>query len=431
MAIQDRIKPVITLISPQSDGKIEYLAKWIGDPITKEKKLGRFDSPKIKGTIVQDLEVRGDVYQFTIFFDDPDHDQTAADFWKSLDARGSWTIVHPISGTIDTLYLSRATWENEPVRSVGYTTFNTSWLQSLPDATTISIAEQAATLEAEVNLSDLSAQDQLESNVLLDTFEQFNALRSAAEKAVAAVQSQLRAFENLQIINPRLEALFRGITSTLESFPPDVSALSAQFNGLYEAIGLAQNSASGAVDNFISIINAQTEIETNDPGANGRNAAAMAEMNASFAASQIAKAALLPGIESRENAIDLSNSLNDYLNDIIARFDAIGQNFVDTPIENQYIPFSVGFSDLVRANRRAIQYLLTTALDLKVERVFTTRIPRSPLEIAWTELGGPGEIILEDGANIDQNFANFCRWNELHGNNLIWLPSDTEVRIFV
>jgi hypothetical protein len=431
MAIEDRLRPEITLISPQSDGKVEYFAKWIGDPITKEKKLGRFDSPRVKGTIVQDLEVRGDLYRFTIFFDDPDHDQTAADFWKSLDAKGSWTIIHPISGTIETLYLSRAVWENEPVRSVGYTTFNTNWVQSLPDATTISIAEQAATVGADADTADLSAQDQLAANVKTNTFEQFNALRSAAEKAVAEIQSKLRAFENLQVINPRLQALFRGITSTLASFPPDVSALAAQFNGIYEAIGLAQNSAAGAVDNFINIIAAQTDIETDDPGVNGRNAAAIAEMNASFANSQIAKAVLLPGIGNRENAIDLANSLNDYLNDIINRFDAVSENFINTPIENQYVPFSIGFSDLVLANRRAIQYLLSTALDLKVERIFTTRVPRSPIEIAWTELGGPGEIIEEDGLNIDQNFADFCRWNNLHGNNLIWLPADTEVRIFI
>lgn len=430
MAIQDRLQPEITLISPQSDGAQEYLAKWIGDPITKEKKLGRFDSPKARGTIVQDLEVRGDLYEFTIFFEGSDNDLVSASFWQSLNAKGSWTIIHPLNGSIDTLYLSRAVWENEPVKSSDYTVFNTNWVQGLPDATTISIIEQAGILTADADFSDNLAGAQLVANVATDTFEEFNALVSAAEKAVAQIQSNLRAFENLQIINPRLEALFRGITTTLESFPPDTTALAAQFQGVYEAIGLAQNSAAGAVDNFVNIITAQTDIETDDPGPNGRNAAAIAEMNSAFANSQIAKAALLPGIESRDQAIDLANSINDYLNNIIARFDAVGQNFNNTPIENQYVPFSVGFGDLVKTNRRAIQYLLSTALDLKIERVFTTRVPRAPLEIAWTELGGPGEIIEEDNIKIDQNFSNFCRWNNLHGNDLIWLPADSEVRVF-
>lgn len=426
-----RLRPEITLTSPKSDGQAEYSAKWIGDPITKEKKLGRFDSPKTPGTIVQDLEVRGDLYQFTIFFDGPDHDQDSAAFWKSLDAKGSWTVLHPISGTIDTLYLSRAVWENEPVRSMGFTTFNTNWIQSLPDSTTISITEQAATVEADADAADVSGQDQFESNIFLDTFAQFGALRAAAEKAVAEIQSKLRAFENLQLINPRLEALFRGITSTLESFPPDLSALSAQFRGLFDAISLAQNAAAGAIGNMINIITGQTNIETDDAGANGRNAAAVAEFNAVLAGSQIAKAVLLPGIETRGQAIDLANSINDYLIGIIDRFDAVGQNFLDAPIETQYVPFSTGFADMVKANRRAIQYLLSTALDLKVERVFTIRVPRAPIEIAWTELGGPGEIIEEDGIRIDRNFADFCRWNDLHGNNIIWLPGGTEVRVFV
>jgi hypothetical protein len=430
MAIEDRLRTEIILISPQSDGEIEYVGKWIGDPITKEKKLGRFDSPKIKGTIVQDLEVRGDTYQFTFFFDGEDHDEDSAEFWESLDAKGSWTIIHPVNGVVDTLYLSRAVWENEPVRSVGFTTFNTNWIQSLPDATTISIAELEGVLINDADLLDATALAQFEADVKTDNFEQFKALASAVEKAVAEIQSKLRAFENLQIINPRLEALFRGITATLESFPPDTAALGAQFNGLFEAIGLAQNSALGAVDNMNNIISAQTNIETDDAGVNGRNAAAVAELNASLANSQIAKAALLPGIETREQAIDLATLINDYLNNIIARFDAVGQNFLDTPIEDQYVPFSAGLGDLVKANRRAIQFLLSTALDLKVERVFTTRAPRSPIEIAWTELGGPGEIIEEDNIKIDRNFADFCRWNNLHGNNILWLPADSEVRIF-
>jgi len=431
MAIQDRIRPEITLVSPQSDGELKYSAKWIGNPITKEKKLGRFDSPKIKGTRVQDLEVRGDLYQLTIFFDGEDHDEDSADFWKSLDAKGSWSIIHPINGVIENLYLSRAVWENEPVRSVGFTTFNTNWIQGLPDATTVSIIELENNVTADADdLSDISA-EQLTSNIITDTFEQFNALVSAANKAVAEIKSKLRAFENLQIINPRLEALFRGITSTLESFPPDISALAAQFTGLFEAIGLAQNSAIGAVDNFIGIIAAQTGVLTDNVGPEGRNAAAVAEFNAALASAEIAKAALLPGIESREQAVGLASTLNSYLNSIITRFDEVGAGFNNTPIEYQYVPFSLGFGSLIRSNRRAIQYLLSTALSLKTERVFTIKVPRAPLEIAWTELDGPGEIIEEDGIKIDKNFSDVCNWNDLHGNDLIWLPAGREVSIFI
>lgn len=431
MTIEDRLRPQITLISPKSDGEKEYIGKWIGNPVTKEKKLGVFDSPRTKGTIVQDLEVKGDTHELTVYFDGADNDETAAAFWRSLDAFGSWSVIHPQRGEIENLYLSRAVWEVEPVRSVGFTTFNTSWIESLPDSTTVSVTELNSLLSGDIFDSIDSAVDQFVDIVSLNSFEEFNALVSGVNKAVNSIKKNTRKFENLQIINPRLTALFRGIDSTISSFPPDVSALAGQFVGLYTAIGLAQNSAQGAIDNMNNIVDGQSDIETDEPNRNGRNAAAVAEFNACLANAQISSAVTLPGIETRGQAIEVATALDNYLDSMIARLDATAELFVDTPIEDQYVPLSVSFGDQVRANRRGIQYLISTALDLKIERRFTTRVPRTPIEIAWTELDGPGEYIEEDGVMIDQNFANFCRWNDLHGNDILWLPAETEVRIFV
>ncbi|NIA28340.1 MAG: hypothetical protein GWP06_00330 [Actinobacteria bacterium] len=427
---EKRLRDALQLVSPNSDGNKIYIAKWIGDPINKEKKLGLFDSPKTKGTKVQDLEIKGALHQLTFFFDDEDHDETAGKFWKSLDFKGSWAIVHPLLGPISNLYMSRATWEVEPVRSASFTTFNTNWIEGLPDGTTVSISEIKTNLRAAADDSDLSAGDQFESNILTDTFEQFNSLVSATGKASNAIKKGLRKFENLQLINPRLEALFNGIASTLESFPPDISALVSQFTGLYQAIGLAQNNAAGAIDNFINIISGQDDIITDDPGPNGRNAAAVAEFNLSLANTQIARSVTLPGLVTREQAIETATTINDYFTTMTNTLDAVGENFADTPIENQYVPQSISFGDQFSANKAAIQFLLNSALDLKVEKRFTIKIERSPLEIAWTELG-MGEFIEQDGIQIDQNFADFCEWNSLHGADIMWLPSQTEVRIFV
>jgi len=425
----DRLKPDIKLVSPVSDGNQEFYAKWIGDPITKSKKLGLFDSPKIKGTVVQDLDVKGDVYQFTIYFDDEDHDETAAVFWEALNATGSWTIEHPISGVIDTLYLTGSTWENQPVKNIGFTQFSTNWIQGLPDATTLSIAEREQVLKSDVFDAIDSAIDQFIDNISLDNFEQFNAVVSGVNKAVGTIKKNVKKFENLQIINPRLEALFRGIESTISSFPPDLSALAGQFVGVYEAVGLAQNSAFGAIDNMINLVSGDDITE--DTGASGRNAAAVAEFNMTLANAEISRSALLGGIETRQQAIDAAVLIDQYFNDMVADLDAVQEIFQDTPIENQYVTLSGSFGDQLQANRRAIQYLLSSSLDLKIERRFTLKRPRSPLEIAWTELDGPGEIIEEDGLRIDQNFADFCRWNDLHGNDILILPAGEEVRVFV
>lgn len=431
MAIEDRLKPEIKFSSPDGGS---FTAKWIGDPITKENKLGLFDSPKVKGTVVQPLEPKGDIYQLVVFFDGEDHDEDSADFWSALDEKGAWTVTHPINGKVDNLYLSRVTWENEPVRNVGFTTFNTNWIQGLPVGTSVSFPE----LKSSIGGFSLDAIDstinQFISAINLDSFEEFNALVSGVNKAVNIIKKSLRKFENLQIINPRLEALFRGISSTIESFPPDLSALSAQFVGLFEAIGLAQNNAIGSVDNFTSFGNdiQSGGIENDDPSTTNKNAVAVTELNLSLAAIEIAKAAILPGITTRDQAIETANSLNDYLKDMTDALDASQTAFNVADIENQFISQSKAYSDQLKLNKKSIEFLLSSALNLLIERKFTIKTERCPLEIAWTELGGPGEIVtLPDGLRIDKHYNDFCEWNNLHGKNVMRLPSETTVRIFV
>jgi hypothetical protein len=430
MAIEDRLRKEIVLISPLEDGNLTYFAKWIGDPITKEKKLGRFDAPKVKGTFVQDLEVRGSTHQYTIHFDGEDHDKLASDFWESLDSKGTWEIQHPLLGVFN-LYLARAVWEVEPVRSASFTRFTTSWVEGLPDSESVSTPELLSTLSFYNDEANLSVSEAVEENVFLDTFEQFNALVSAANKAVNVIKKNLRKFENLQLINPRLEALFRGISSTLASFPPDLTALTAQFTGLFEAIGLAQNNALGAVDNFITIAQGFTEIPTGTADENGLNAALITELNMSLANTAIAASVSFPGITTRNEAVELATKLNDYFDFMVETLDTIQVQFESSPIQLQYVAGQNSFSAQWKATQQAIRFLLSSALDLKIERRFPIKVPRAPIEIAWTELDGPGEIIEVDGIRIDQNFQNFCEWNDLHDNDILILPAETIVRVFV
>ena len=428
---QDRLKPTILLISPISDGSINYEAQWIGDPITKVKKLGLFDSPKVKGTIVQDLEVKGDLHQLTIYFDGPDHDLKARNFWSSLDAKGTWIVSHPVlSGTLE-LNLVRAVWENEPVRSQSFTVFTTNWIEPLPESFSVSITEIESTLEFYVEEANESAAAQVVDNVDSTLYEDFNAAVSAASKAVGTIQSNIRKFENLQIIDPRLIAIFSAITSISESFPLDTSALTAQFEDLYDTIGLAQNNAIGAVNNWLAVAGEFTGIYNDDTGTGGRNSAAILEHNLSLVNTQIAKAVTLPGIGTRGNAVELAQTLNDYFDGMITTLDDIAEGFNETKIENQYIAQSASFGDQVNVNRQAILFLLKSSVDLKVERVFTTKVPRAPFEIVLTEFDGFGETIERDGIKIDKNFYDFCNWNKLHGGEILLLPAETEVRVFV
>lgn len=431
MPIQDRILKEITLISPEEDGNKTYIAKWIGDPVTKEKKLGIFDTPKAKGTIVQDLEIKGNKHQLTLYFDGPDNDLLAQNFWSSLDAKGTWIVRHPLIAGVFEVYLMRAVWQVEPVRSMGFTTFNTNWIEPLPESFSVSVAEIEQNIKQYVDVANESAARQFDANADTTLFEDYNALVSAASKSVGAIQSNIRKFENLQIIDPRLIAIFDSIDSILGSFPLDTSALTAQFEDLYESIGLTQNSSIGAVDNWLKIAASFTDIATGDTGKSGRNEAAVLEENLSLVNAQLAASVTLPGAVTRGDAVELAEKIDDYFQGMIATLDNLQQNFNNVPIEDQYISQSLSFGDQLNANRQAILYLLRSSTDLKIERVFTTEVNRATIEIAWTELGGPGEIIEKDGIRIDKNYSDFCDWNDLHGKYLNVIPALTEVRVFV
>jgi hypothetical protein len=429
--ISDRVRDEIILTSPVSDGQTRYTAKWIGDPIQLNKKLGLFSSPKVKGTTVQDLDIEGELYQLTIFFDGADHDIVADNFQKSLKATGTWGVLHPRQGLL-TLTLIRATRNDQPVRSADYTEFQTNWIEGLPDGTQVSAAELESTLDFFAEQADQSAATQFEENVKTKTFEEFNAIVTAGNKAVAAIKSNLRKFENLQVIDPRLEALFRGINSTFSDFENfDPSQLTAQFTGLFEAIGLAQNSSIGAVENFISFAGELTGFTNESGSRSNSNSALSLELNLSLVNSAISRAVTLPGITTRTQAIQLATSLSGYYDDMINRLDTIGELFADTPIEDQYIPQSLSLKDQQNTIQKAVEYLLSSALDLKKEYRFTIKVPRAPIEIAWTELGGPDYYTDGNGQERDRNHENFLEWNDLHGDDIELLPAETEVRIFV
>lgn len=431
-SILDRVRDEIILTSPQSDGQKRYTAKWIGDPVQQNKKLGLFSSPKVKGTKVQDLDIEGSLYQLTLYFDGDDHDQTADDFRESLGATGAWAILHPRQGLLQNMTLISSTRQDQPVRSSEYTEFLTNWVEGLPEGSQVSAAELESTLDFFAGQADASAGEQLEQNVKTTTFEEFNALVSAGNKAVAAIKSNLRKFENLVIIDPRIEALFRGIASTFTDFENfDPSNLTAQFTGLFEAFGLAQNNAIGAVENFISFSGALTGITNGNGTVSNANKALMLELNLSLANTAISRAVTLPGITTREEAINLAASLCGYYDSMINQLDEVAALFTDTPIEDQYVAQSLSLKDQQNVNKKAVEYLISTALDLKKEYKFTTKVPRTPIEIAWDELGGPSYVTEDSGQIIDQNYDNFLEWNDLHGADIEWLSAETEVRIFV
>jgi prophage DNA circulation protein len=97
MSWLDRLRSDIELTSPS--GAV-FNPLWIGDDISMAKKLGIFEYPKVLGAVVQDMDVGATSYPLSLFFEGPDNDLEAADFFKACKERGPWTVIHPVDGTL-------------------------------------------------------------------------------------------------------------------------------------------------------------------------------------------------------------------------------------------------------------------------------------------------------------------------------------------
>ena len=65
------------LLKPYSS----FDAFWTGNTRSREKKVGIFTYPKVKGSFVQDMDVNGVSYPLTLFFEGTDNDIEAQKFF--------------------------------------------------------------------------------------------------------------------------------------------------------------------------------------------------------------------------------------------------------------------------------------------------------------------------------------------------------------
>lgn len=87
-------------------------------------------------------------------------------------------------------------------------------------------------------------------------------------------------------------------------------------------------------------------------------------------------------------------------------------------IDKQFISQSVGYSTVQNLYALTMQYLLSQFFNLKIEKRFTLKNKRSPLEITVTEYG-----TLDD-------YDLFIESNQLSGDEILILPAGKEIVIY-
>ena len=432
MSYTGRIQPTIKLVSPSGQ---EFVAKWRGNEITAEKTVGKFKYPNVDGTVVQDLSVAGYDWPITIYFDEDadgnatDHDTTAKKFFDAIaekstgadSGRAIWQVTHPRYG-LKYLQPLKFVLHDDPMESDGVISIDTTWIEPNEAQLAVETGPEKALYYVEVLRS--TASEQLSATTVLTLADQIG----AAKNAITSSYGKISTF----ITNTQAEvaAIQTAIVGLINEPVADIKMMAAVINNLLQTPALF----AGQVESVIQQFSAMATSVLTDLGIVGigqtstnnasRNNIAVIESIVSGIIGGAAIASVTVPITTREQAIKIQVDLFEMFLMITDALDTAQSRFSTSKIENQYFSQSKTYGDALQAITSASAYLMSTLFNLAAVKVFTTDRGRSTIEIAITEYKS------KDWSD-DTWFWFFCESNNLHGDQIYWLPAGTQIRVFL
>jgi hypothetical protein len=438
---QQRVAEEIVFKSPEGN---EYHAYWRGSPRSMPKKLGVFKIPKVKGDIVQDMEVSSSIYPIQFYFAGANNDKLASAFFEACKEKGLWEITHPIHGLLG-LQLVSVEEVDDPIESGNITEFKTEWIEPIDPLTLKTVREMRGVIDAKVVDLNSAAADQFEANAAGNSLDMIGAISATAEAIV-------------NLSNRILDPLFGPVDALYAA----EYAISDGIRDVYNATVLRARNLVGLIQQLIELPVASNsmledrlskftdladEVMALMPGGSNptvrttatdeekRNAISVIEaaLMACLAAAagvisttSVTPAGLTPdevgGLRSRSQAVKAVLDLADFHDSIITALEDAQTAFNTKPIDKQYFSALTTYTQAALLVGMCIERLLKAALDLSVERRFTLDRPRAPIEITVTEYGQLGED--------DAYFDLFIRSNDLHGKDILLLPRGREVLVY-
>lgn len=415
-----RLRSDIEMKSPKGS---TFNPLWKGDAFSFEKKIGAFSPPDFKGSILQDLNIRAQAFPLTVFFTGSSYDLQGKRFMKALKEVGNWEIIHPTQGFLR-LLLARVTYNDFPVESGNVVQVDTEWLEPANVTAGLSLLQIAAGIENIINTVNAVAEGQFEEVILLNT-PALSALLGVEANIIGNIASV--DFENLFRLDPKVSAVFestkRGITNTLSASTIDPCTLAAQFQTLIQTPLEASTNITGRLDTYTAFVgNIISRFPTGDTD-DQKNNVVLHEMILTAAIGGLAKIIITGNLQSRGQVIESVENLRANYNNISENLDIGQSRFQVRDLDEQYFSQSQTFNDATNLVYQSIDYLLKASLDLAIEKRFTLKHPRSPMEIAFTEYGtlGPNQ----------ENLDLFIDSNKLTGDEILLLPAGKEVLVYV
>ena len=404
-----------------------FTAKWRADKRSFERKIGQFDAPHAKGTIVQDLGPKSSLWPLTCYFDGMYHHRDARNFMKALfDERELWEVKHPVHGTL-LLQLISAEEDSSPTEYGNYTIINMQWIEPATDEVVVSPEETLfSTLTKIMNVADgcMNALAQLRTDLFsaisfaLGMFNKISGFLGKTLKELAATKAQvLDAFETAR-------ASFEGAKNVFDYDDPDTTDMSVALINMSRAPLDASTEYGERQTAYESYANELFTAAPKGTSADDRNAALALEFGATLALMAGAQIVVTTEYKTRPEVVMAIDRTTAFFNSVVRRLEAVQELYKDLTIDRQYFSQTQTYHDLIRLYTLVFQYLILQFYNLKIEKKIILRKDRNPLEIAITEYQpNPDEI--------DYYYSLLLESNDLHGNEIILCPAGKQLRIYV
>jgi len=420
MSWVDRIKPKIKLTSPM--GQL-FEAFWIGNQVSKTKKLGLFSNPNFKGTIVQDLGITGDSYPLPIFFSGPDHDLVAKNFWIAASETGVWKIEHPILGPLS-LQLMSIEMGVQPVTDGNMSNFQLEFIEPAREDAVISDLELASgTKEGTLKVNGLSA-SQFKKGSFLD-FE------TLTEKIRSTTKDILDIYNNVfdPLISTVAEVqnlsneIVKSIQSILNATVMKPVELASGIQQLVRTPALASRDFEVRASKYSEFLGGIFELKPKGNSLGNTNEIQTVQVAALAVIPAISDIALSTEFISKEEAITTANYVTDSFLDIVNKLDESMDLYRGKNIGLQYFSQSESYQANIQLIALILAYIIDQGYRSNIEKKMVLSKPETPIGLTIQEYGSLG--------NNDILLDFFIASNRLKSNEILLLPTGKAISIYL
>lgn len=429
MSWQNEPLSFIAFISPKFN---RFTPKWKGNERSVEKKLGYFDIPRQRGTVVQDLDSKSILYPLTVYFDGLSNQTDAGNFFKAMDEeRGQWIVIHPTKGQL-VLQLVSAREVIAPIDDGNFTVVETQWIEPANKERFVLPFVNGALglLKVVATIQDFTTSlKQLRS----DLYAAVTAVTAAINTIAGfsdALLSEIAATQTL--VNDAwndAKASVENLKNMFEADPTDPEIIEDLGAAMADMIIIPSGASSGFEDRTAIYSELMESIITVVPDGAGLtddenfNKIVTFEFTMMTILNAMCQILLTADFKSRADIVVAMDFITTFFNNAINKFEGIQENFEGLDIDKQYFSQGSAFNAVQSIFSLTNQYLLGQFFNAKVEKRIILKKKRSPLEITVTEYGDLGEN--------DSNYDLFLSSNNLTGDDILILPAGREVVVYV